>query len=109
LELVTDKTAKSWTSERLPAAEFVDRHLAPAAAEAGVLCRLAIDAEGNPLLQLSPPLVADAAAIGELVGLVEQALDRAVASGGLRSAGTTPRRPRPRPGRRSSARRTGAG
>jgi adenosylmethionine-8-amino-7-oxononanoate aminotransferase len=84
LELVTDKDARSWTSERLPAAEFVDRHLAPAAAEVGVLCRLAIDAEGNPLLQLSPPLVADAAEIGELVGLVEEALNRAAASGGLR-------------------------
>ncbi|RKT83188.1 Adenosylmethionine-8-amino-7-oxononanoate aminotransferase [Saccharopolyspora antimicrobica] len=84
LELVTDRAAKSWASERLPAGEFVNDHLAPAAAEVGVLCRLAVDSEGNPLLQLSPPLVADADAIRELVGLVEQALTRAVASGGLR-------------------------
>ncbi|MGC7101267.1 aspartate aminotransferase family protein [Amycolatopsis lurida] len=84
LELVTDKATKSWASTRVPADEFVDRHLAPAAAEAGVLCRLAIDAEGNPLLQLSPPLIADAAALTELVALVERALDQAVASGGLR-------------------------
>ncbi|TDD38946.1 aspartate aminotransferase family protein [Saccharopolyspora elongata] len=84
LELVTDKATKSWASEHLDATEFVNQHLTPAAAEAGVLCRLAVDSEGNPLLQLSPPLVADAAAIGELVGLVEQTLSKAVASGGLR-------------------------
>ncbi|MER7014243.1 aspartate aminotransferase family protein [Saccharopolyspora sp. NPDC000359] len=84
VELVTDRAAKSWAADRLPSAEFVDQHLAPAAVEAGVLCRLAVDSEGNPLLQLSPPLVADGAAIGELVGLVEQTLTRAVASSGLR-------------------------
>ncbi|MFC7344244.1 aspartate aminotransferase family protein [Saccharopolyspora griseoalba] len=84
LELVTDPAAKSWAAEQLDATEFVNGHLAPAAAEAGVLCRLAADSEGNPLLQLSPPLIADAAAIGELVGLVEQTLTRATASAGLR-------------------------
>ncbi|MEV0089839.1 aspartate aminotransferase family protein [Saccharopolyspora sp. NPDC050642] len=84
LELVTDKATKSWAPEQLDATEFVNQHLTPAAAEAGVLCRLAVDSEGNPLLQLSPPLIADAAAIGELVGLVEQTLTQAVASGGLR-------------------------
>lgn len=84
LELVTDHASKSWCSDRISAAEFVGRHLAPAAEAAGVLCRLAVDSEGNPLLQLSPPLIADAAAIGELAQLVDDALTAAVASGGFR-------------------------
>ncbi|MEB3370908.1 aspartate aminotransferase family protein [Saccharopolyspora mangrovi] len=84
LELVTDHATKSWSSERISAPEFVGQHLAPAAEKAGVLCRLAVDSEGNPLLQLSPPLIADAAAIGELVQLVDDTLTTAVASGGFR-------------------------
>ena len=41
----------------------------------GLLCRL--DDRGDPVIQLSPPLVADRAVLDEMVGIVRQALESA--------------------------------
>ena len=72
-ELVTDHAAKTWSHERVSAQGFADQFLSPALAEVGLICRVAIDAEGNPLVQVSPPLVVTAADIDELAGLLDQA------------------------------------
>lgn len=82
-ELVTDHAAKRWAETPLNAGDFVGGHLNPALAEAGLLCRVAIDAEGNPLVQVSPPLVMTRADIDELAGLLDQAFTAATASAGL--------------------------
>lgn len=71
-ELVTDHEAKGW-GESLSANDFVAKYLNPALAEVGLLVRVAIDAEGNPLVQVSPPLVMTRADIDELVGLLDTA------------------------------------
>ncbi|WP_125098554.1 aspartate aminotransferase family protein [Leucobacter chromiireducens] len=82
-ELVTDQAAKRWTEQPISAGDFVGAHLNPALAEVGLLCRVAIDAEGNPLVQLSPPLVATRADIDEMTGLLNRAFTAATASAGL--------------------------
>lgn len=82
-ELVTDHAAKRWAEAPLNAGDFVGGHLNPALAEAGLLCRVAIDAEGNPLVQVSPPLVMTAADIDELCELLDRAFTAATASAGL--------------------------
>lgn len=81
-ELVTDHEAKAWRGE-LTAADFVAKHLNPALDTVGLLCRVAIDAEGNPLVQVSPPLVMTAADIDTLAGLLDAAFIAATASAGL--------------------------
>lgn len=82
-ELVTDKEAKSWTHETVGAAEFVGSYLNPALAEVGLICRVAIDAEGNPLVQVSPPLVMTAADIDELTELLDRAFTLAIERAGI--------------------------
>lgn len=82
-ELVTDHEKKRWVELPLSAGDFVSAHLNPALAEVGLLCRVAIDAEGNPLVQLSPPLVMTRADIDELVELLDRAFTIATGSAGL--------------------------
>ncbi|WP_028231949.1 aspartate aminotransferase family protein [Paraburkholderia mimosarum] len=56
LELVTDKAARAWATG-ISAQTFVSTLLAPAIFDAGLLCRAAVDHEGTPIVQFSPPLV----------------------------------------------------
>ncbi|CAG7618792.1 aspartate aminotransferase family protein [Leucobacter soli] len=82
-ELVTDHAGKRWAAEPIDAGDFVGEHLNPALAEAGLICRVAIDAEGNPLVQVSPPLVMTRGDIDELADLLNRAFGLATASAGL--------------------------
>lgn len=82
-ELVTNHDTKTWEAEPLSAGDFVGAHLNPALGEVGLLCRVAIDAEGNPLVQVSPPLVMTREDIDELASLLDEAFSKAVASAGL--------------------------
>ena len=82
-ELVTDHSAKKWAAKPLNAGDFVGKYLNPALAEVGLLCRVAIDAEGNPLVQISPPLVMTRDDIDELADLLDRAFTKAVAGAGL--------------------------
>lgn len=82
-ELVTDHEAKRWTDDAISAADFTGQHLGPALAEVGLIARVAIDAEGNPLVQVSPPLVMTAQDIDELAGLLDQAFSLATERAGL--------------------------
>ena len=59
----------------VPVAEFVETNLSPALIEAGILCRAAVDHEGTPLIQFSPPLVFDRAEIDWLLSRVRTVLD----------------------------------
>ena len=96
-ELVTDHAAKRWADERVSAGDFVNAHLNPALAEVGLLCRVAIDAEGNPLVQLSPPLVSTRNDLDEIAALLDRAFAAATASAGLAGprSGAEPRPRRP--------------
>ena len=82
-ELVTNKQTKTWDAESVSAGDFAGLHLGPALAEVGLLARVAIDAEGNPLVQFSPPLVMTSADIDELAELVDRAFTIATASASL--------------------------
>ncbi|MBS3183018.1 aspartate aminotransferase family protein [Leucobacter manosquensis] len=82
-ELVTDHAAKRWAADPLSAGDFVSGHLNPALAEVGLICRVAIDAEGNPLVQVSPPLVMTRDDIDELASLLDQAFTIASDGAGL--------------------------
>ncbi|RGE23311.1 aspartate aminotransferase family protein [Leucobacter sp. wl10] len=82
-ELVTDHAAKRWEAEPISAGDFVGQHLNPALVEVGLICRVAIDAEGNPLVQVSPPLVMTRADIDELADLLDRAFTIASAGAGL--------------------------
>lgn len=72
-ELVTNHQLKNWAGSPVDATQFVNEHLNPALAEVGLLCRVAIDAEGNPLVQVSPPLIMTVADIDELAALLNRA------------------------------------
>ena len=74
LELVTDKDRREWDSE-VAAVDFVSTTLGPALIDAGVLCRAAVDHEGTPLVQFSPPLVFTREDIDTLVTRVRAVLD----------------------------------
>lgn len=80
LELVTDKDNRSWTSA-VPSMEFVANRLAPALLQAGLLCRAAVDHEGTPLIQLSPPLILTREEIDWLVAKLDQVLGEQIAIG----------------------------
>ncbi|QIM17800.1 aspartate aminotransferase family protein [Leucobacter coleopterorum] len=82
-ELVTNHEAKRWVHETVTAYDFVGQHLNPALAEVGLLCRVAIDAEGNPLVQVSPPLVMTREDIDELAELLDRAFAAATQTAGL--------------------------
>lgn len=82
-ELVTNRESKRWDSERVSADDFVGAHLNPALAEVGLLARVAIDAEGNPLVQFSPPLVMTRDDIDELADLINRAFSAAATSAGI--------------------------
>jgi adenosylmethionine-8-amino-7-oxononanoate aminotransferase len=74
LELVTDKDRKEWTAQT-SAGDFVHSILQPALMAARILCRAAVDHEGAPLVQFSPPLVFSREDIDELVARVRRVLD----------------------------------
>ena len=78
LELVTDKDRREWDSE-VSAVDFVSTTLGPALIDAGVLCRAAVDHEGTPLVQFSPPLVFSREDIDTLVTRVRAVLDLSAA------------------------------
>jgi adenosylmethionine-8-amino-7-oxononanoate aminotransferase len=61
------------------AVDFVSTTLAPALIDAGVLCRAAVDHEGTPLVQFSPPLVFTREDIDTLVTRVRAVLDLSAA------------------------------
>lgn len=82
-ELVTNRESKRWDSERVSADDFVGEHLNPALGEVGLLARVAIDAEGNPLVQFSPPLVMTRDDIDELADLIDRAFSAAATSAGI--------------------------
>lgn len=84
LELVTNHDTKKWEHPSVGADTFVNEHLNPALSEVGLLCRVAIDAEGNPLVQFSPPLVMTREDITELCELLDKALAVAATAAGLR-------------------------
>lgn len=79
LELVTDKDRCAWTAAT-SADDFVHTMLQPALLDAGILCRAAVDHEGAPLVQFSPPLVFTRSDIDDLVTrmrrLLEELADR---------------------------------
>ncbi|MCX2711545.1 aspartate aminotransferase family protein [Mycolicibacterium sp. J2] len=79
LELVTDKDRCVWTATT-SANDFVYTMLQPALLDAGILCRAAVDHEGTPLVQFSPPLVFTRSDIDDLVTrmrrLLEELADR---------------------------------
>lgn len=79
LELVTDKQRRTWAGETA-ANDFVYDILQPALLKAGILCRAAVDHEGAPLVQFSPPLVFDRADIDELVARMRRLLDELAGS-----------------------------
>lgn len=74
LELVTDKERCRWSAETT-ANDFVYTMLQPALLDAGILCRAAVDHEGTPLVQFSPPLVFSREDIDTLLGRVRRVLD----------------------------------
>ena len=82
-ELVTNQTTKRWDTESVSAADFVGKYLTPALFEIGLICRVAIDTENNPLVQLSPPLVMGREDIDELAALLDRAFTLAVERSGL--------------------------
>lgn len=82
-ELVTNTQTKRWDHDVVNAASFANDYLNPALNEVGLLCRVAIDAEGNPLVQFSPPLVVNRADIDELADLTDQAFSLATQRAGL--------------------------
>lgn len=76
IELVSDKVARAWTLD-VSAKQFVDEHLAPAVAGRGVLCRVAVEPEGNPSIQIAPPLIMTRAEIDYLVNKLGDAVKTA--------------------------------
>jgi adenosylmethionine-8-amino-7-oxononanoate aminotransferase len=83
LELVRDRATKAPFS---PAeADWLLREVLSARMEElGLLCRL--DDRGEPVVQLSPPLVADAALLDRVVSIVGEALESAWGAWQLRAA-----------------------
>lgn len=77
LELVTDKASRSWNCA-VPSTEFVATRLAPALFKSGLLCRVAVDHEGTPLIQLSPPLILSREEIDWLVARLDAVLGQQI-------------------------------
>ncbi|WP_322046444.1 aspartate aminotransferase family protein [Paraburkholderia sp. J67] len=74
LELVTDKTKRTWSAS-IASSEFVSRVLSPALFRAGLLCRAAVDHEGTPLIQMSPPLILSRDEIDWMVETLKSVLE----------------------------------
>ena len=74
VELVKDRATKQ-TFDGAEAEWLLRDVLSKQMVELGLLCRL--DDRGDPVVQLSPPLVADRALLDEMVGIVGTALERA--------------------------------
>ena len=74
VELVKDRATKqTWEDDE---ANWLLRDILTAQmVELGLLCRL--DDRGDPVIQLSPPLVADRALLDEMVNIVGKALEAA--------------------------------
>lgn len=79
IEMVSSKEKRNWTGSTR-ALEFVQKKLAPALVGAGVLCRSAVDHEGTPLIQLSPPLIMNRGEIDWLVGKLKTVLEQELRS-----------------------------
>ena len=79
LELVTNKATREWDA-KVQAPQFVADHLSPGLLEAGILCRAAVDHEGTPLVQFSPPLIFTPDDIDTLVSRLRTVLDGALAA-----------------------------
>jgi adenosylmethionine-8-amino-7-oxononanoate aminotransferase len=74
LELVKDKETKQTFSDD-ECETLLRGFLSPALFEAGLICRA--DDRGDPVIQISPPLVADEAEFDEIVGILGDVLDEA--------------------------------
>ena len=74
VEMVKDRDTKE-TFEGAEADWLLRDVLTEQMVKRGLLCRL--DDRGDPVIQLSPPLVADRAVLDEMVGIVGQALEAA--------------------------------
>jgi adenosylmethionine-8-amino-7-oxononanoate aminotransferase len=74
LELVKDRVTKE-TFEGAEADWLLRDVLSGEMARLGLLCRL--DDRGDPVIQLSPPLVADRAVLDQMVSIVGEALETA--------------------------------
>jgi adenosylmethionine-8-amino-7-oxononanoate aminotransferase len=74
LELVKNKeTRESFSDEECET--LLRRFLSPALFEAGLICRA--DDRGDPVIQISPPLVAEQAQFDEMVGILGRVLEEA--------------------------------
>ena len=74
LELVRDKeTRESFSDEE--SETLLRGFLSPRLLEAGLICRA--DDRGDPVVQLSPPLIADQAEFDEMVGILGDVLAEA--------------------------------
>jgi adenosylmethionine-8-amino-7-oxononanoate aminotransferase len=74
LELVKDKETKQTFSDE-ECETLLRGFLSPALYEAGLICRA--DDRGDPVIQISPPLVAGEAEFDEIVGILGDVLDEA--------------------------------
>jgi adenosylmethionine-8-amino-7-oxononanoate aminotransferase len=82
LELVKDKeTRESFTDDECET--LLRGFLSPALFEAGLICRA--DDRGDPVIQISPPLVAEQAQFDEMVGILGDVLAAASEKIGLSS------------------------
>lgn len=74
LELVKDKETKL-TFDDEECDRLLRGYLSPALFEAGLICRT--DDRGDPVVQISPPLVAGEAEMDEIVGILGEVLGEA--------------------------------
>jgi adenosylmethionine-8-amino-7-oxononanoate aminotransferase len=76
IELVKDRETKA-SFEDHECESLLRGFLSPALFEAGLICRQ--DDRGDPVIQISPPLVAGEAELDEIVGILGEVLGRAAA------------------------------
>ena len=76
LEVVKDKETRE-TFADAECETLLRGFLSPALFEAGLICRT--DDRGDPVIQISPPLVAGEAEMDEIVGILGDVLARGVA------------------------------
>ena len=74
LELVKDKETKETFSDE-ECESLLRGFLSPALYDAGLICRA--DDRGDPVIQISPPLVAGEAEFDEMVGILGDVLEEA--------------------------------